>query len=117
VTYVCECIFKHEDPQNPGYSLTEHDLYPQVGPIGEAYSIRRNITDELYEIFDYQHNQAYTDQSVWYSNPELKHVAQEARDLETAATGRTKIQYGHHPDTLQCQLEWTEFQSRDIDNI
>lgn len=115
MTYVCECIFRHEDPGNPGYSLTEHDLYPRVGPLGEAYSIPRNIDEELYEIFDYEHTQAYTDQAVWFADNSLQTVVTEAQSLEVAATGSTKLEYGHHADTIQCELTWKDTVDSDKD--
>jgi hypothetical protein len=104
-------MFERKDPNETDYSRTEVDLYPAVGPDGEAYSIRRNFDDDLYEIFDYESPRAYTDAAVWFSEEELEPVVWEARDLEVAATGGSELEYGHNPQNVQCNKSW-----RDIDN-
>jgi len=115
VTRVCECIFEEADAQHPDYSAVEHDLYPSVGPRGEAYSIRRNIGDSLYEIFDYEHEQRWSNEAVWFSDPDLEDVVDAAKELEESATGDTKLNYGHNPDTLRCDVDF--YGGGDLDTI
>lgn len=40
-----ELYFVNEDPKNPGYSMTEYDLYAKLG-----LTLRKNITRDVYEI-------------------------------------------------------------------
>ena len=108
VTRVCECIFEGADAQHPDYSAVEHDLYPGVGPRGEAYSIRRNIGDSLYEIFDYEHEQRWSSEAVWFSDPDLEYVVGAAAELEESATGDSKLEYGHDPQLIGCEYDWDD---------
>lgn len=45
---------------------------------------------------------------MWYYSPGLEDVVTEAQDLEIAATGSTKLEYGHNADTIQCELTWRD---------
>jgi len=42
---VCEHEFEREDPNNPGYSMTEYDLYARLG-----LTLRRNLKFNEYEL-------------------------------------------------------------------
>ena len=42
---VCEHEFEREDPNNPGYSMTEYDLYAKLG-----LTLRRNLKFNEYEL-------------------------------------------------------------------
>jgi hypothetical protein len=63
---ICEHRYEAEDPAHPGYSLTETDLFPAVGGIGEAFSIRHNKDQDTYEVFNYEHAEPYTNAAVVY---------------------------------------------------
>jgi len=43
----------------------------------------------------------------------LESVVEEARNLEVAATGSSKLEYGHHPDSLGCRKSWQQI-DRDV---
>ncbi|MCU4753457.1 hypothetical protein OB919_15945 [Halobacteria archaeon AArc-curdl1] len=80
------------------------DLYPSVGGKGEAYSMRHNKIDDLYEIFDFKHSpDPYTDEAVQYSDPDIEQVIDEAYRLETQAEGHSSFEYGH--TRLHCPEE------------
>jgi hypothetical protein len=83
-----------EDPQHPGYSLTETDLFPAVGERGEVFSIRENKKSGEFEIFDYEHEDVYSDAAVVYSG-DIAGVIREANRLERRATGEGSFGYGH----------------------
>ena len=102
---VCEHKFEAEDPNHEGYSLTEVDLFPAVGGSGEAYSLRRNLEfDEVYEIFDYLHEEPYTEDAVWfYGN--MDGIIRKANELEEATTGSGSFEYGHSPGLYEGCLE------------
>ena len=99
---VCEHIFEAEDPNHPGYSLTEVDLYPAVGGIGEAYSTRRNHDTGHYEIFNYEHENPYSDESVIFAKKEIERMIDYAYMLEKDATGSSGFEYGHRKWNNAC---------------
>ena len=98
---ICEHRYEAEDPQHPDYSLTETDLFPDVGGRGEAYSIRLNHDEDVFEIFDFEHPLPYTDESVIYQGPILD-VIEEANRLEEEAVGWGSFSYGHDPSLYSC---------------
>jgi hypothetical protein len=107
VVKVCEHTFEAEDPAHPGYSVTEVDLFPAVGDTGEAYSMRHNKDSELYEIFNYEAEEPYTDEAVIFDG-RLEETIDEANRLEERATGRASFEYGHQPRLHDCGEEFLE---------
>ena len=93
---ICEHKFEAEDLKHEGYSLTEVDLFPAVGDQGEAYSMRRNLDGDFYEIFDFEHEEPYSDAAVAYSGS-LETMIELANQLERDATGSGSFEYGHSP--------------------
>jgi len=67
---ICNHIFEVEDPNKPGYSLTEYDLYARLG-----LSIRKNLVSGSYEIFRID-----TDEVVLSGT--LQKVVNEANEME-----------------------------------
>jgi hypothetical protein len=107
---VCEHIYEAEDPKHPGYSLTEVDLYPAVGSNGEAYSTRRNHDTEHYEIFNHQHENAYSDESVIFANEEIERMIDYAHMLEEDATGSSSFKYDHREWMDKCrESQWSSY--------
>ena len=97
MTKICEHKFEAEDPNHEGYSLTEVDLFPAVGGQGEAYSLRRNLDYEnVYEIFNYEYREPYSDAAVWYWG-NMRGIIRMANELEEQATGSGSFEYGHSP--------------------
>ena len=90
-----------EDPKHPSYSLTEVALYPAVSGVSEAYSIGRKLDTGHYEIFNYQHQNAYSDGSVIFVNEEIEYMIDYANilgdtrsdhpALNTATENRTTV--------------------------
>jgi len=104
VVDICEHRYIAEDPQYPGYSATETDLFPDAGSQGEAYSIRENKDNDVFEIFDYEHSLPYTDESVIFQGS-IHDVIQEANRLEERAVGWGSFDYGHDPYLYNCPEE------------
>ena len=104
---ICEHTFEAEDSAHPGYSAVEVDLFPDVGGKGEALSIRYNQVDEVYEIFDYQIEEPYTDKAVTFEGS-LEETIREANRLEERATGSGSFEYGHQPSLHDCGKEYLD---------
>ena len=68
---ICECEFAAEDPKRKGYSLCEYDLFAKTG-----LSIRKNIKDNVYEIFEIK------TEAVKYTYPTLERAIQRANMIE-----------------------------------
>ena len=103
---VCEHKFEYEDPNHEGYSMTEVDLYPAVGRQGVAYSLRKNLDSGFYEIFDFEHEDPYSEDSVLCKG-DLDSMIEKAHQLEEGATGSSGFEYGHSPNLYEeCPEEW-----------
>lgn len=101
--YLCEHLFQQPDPQHPRYSMTKIDLYPAAGSGDAAYAVRRNRTQNTYELFDITGSDRYTDTAVLYDGP-LPAVVWRTNQLETEATGGSELKYGHESDG-QCPAD------------
>jgi len=119
VVDICEHRYEAEDPQHPGYSMTETDLFPAVGGTGHAYSIRENKNVDVFEIFDYEHSLPYTEESVIFQGS-IHDVIEEANRLEERAVGWGSFEYGHDPSLYSCPedvaREFPELMS-DLDHL
>src|SRR3989344_5015094 len=51
---ICEHEFEREDPNNPGYSMTEYDLYAKLG-----MTLRKNLRFNEYELVSIKYNVAH----------------------------------------------------------
>ena len=71
---VCEHEFEHEDPNNPGYSMTEYDLYAKLG-----LTLRRNLRFNEYELVSIKYN------VVHYAFKTLQEAVAKANEIEGAA--------------------------------
>lgn len=103
---VCECKFEVPDSQHPDYSLTEVDLFPAVGDTGEAYSIRGNLDEDTYEIFNYEHPNAYSSDSVAFSSDQLERTVERANRMEEQAVGHGSFEYRH--GGINCNVDIDE---------
>jgi hypothetical protein len=101
VVDICEHRYGAEDPRHPGYSLIDTDLFAAVGQTGEAFSIRMNKDDDVYEIFDFDHPLPYTDESVIFEG-NIHDVIREANQLEERAVGHGSFGYGYDPALYGC---------------
>ncbi len=70
---LCEHNFEVENPNNPGYSMTEVDLAAKLG-----MTIRKNLKTELFEIIKIKNKE------VQYDNPDLMSIVRTANELEDA---------------------------------
>ena len=91
-----------EDPKHPSYSLTEVALYPAVSGVSEAYSIGRKLDTGHYEIFNYQHQNAYSDGSVIFVNEEIEYMIDYANILGGHTIGSSGFEYGHKESNNGC---------------
>lgn len=78
---ICEHEFEGENPKNPGYSMTEYDLYARLG-----MTIRKNLRLNVYEIINIETKE------VLYSFKDISRVVEKANQLE--GVDNTKVKCG-----------------------
>ena len=79
---VCEHEFEQEDPNNPGFSMTEYDLYAKLG-----LTLRRNLKFNEYELVSIKYN------VVHYAFKTLQEAIAKANELE--GTENTWVECRH----------------------
>jgi hypothetical protein len=63
--------YEKEDPNNPGYSQTEYDLYARIG-----LAIRKNLKDDCWELYHIKTKE------VHHTSPQLENIVEIANELE-----------------------------------